>query len=64
MKVCGKTICNTVVAKRVGPTDLYILVNIWQERSTEGVFTVGTTAANMMASGMKTKLRALEPTLG
>jgi hypothetical protein len=44
--------------------DLYILVNIWQERSTEGVFTVGTTAANMMASGMKTKLRALEPTLG
>jgi hypothetical protein len=56
-KVCGRTISNTVAARKVGLTDLFILVNISQEKSTEEVFTAGTTVANTMVNGLKIRLR-------
>jgi hypothetical protein len=54
-KECGRMIFKTVAARKVGLTDPFTLVNIWQERSTAEVFTVGMTVANTMVNGLKTK---------
>ena len=54
---CGKTIFNMEEAMKAGLMVLYIMENIWQEKNTDEVPTVGMTAANMMAIGSKTKLK-------
>jgi hypothetical protein len=64
MKASGEMISNMEKEKRAGLMVLYTKDNIWLERSMEWEFIAGMTAPNMMESGMKTKSKALELTVG
>ena len=64
MKASGEMISNMEKEKRAGLMVLSTKDNIWLERSMEWEFIAGMTAPNMMESGMKTKSKALELTVG
>ena len=64
MKEIGLMICNMGLVKKVGLMDQFTKANTWQERSTAGVCTDGTTAASTRASGPRTKLKASACTHG
>ena len=64
MKASGEMISNMEKEKRAGLMVLSTKDNIWLERSMVWEFIAGMTAPNMMESGMKTKSKALELTVG